>query len=697
MGHESFIHDFAIVLAVATVTTVLFRLIRQPSVLGYLFAGLLVGPHVPLPLFADPERIHTLSEFGVVLVMFAIGLEFRIQKLIAVLPISGVTALIQIGALFWGGFSVGELLGWTTVESLFLGASIAISSTMVVSKVFEERPPSEEIRSFVFGILVLQDVAAVVLVAAMTAVASGGGLSAGELAKMLGRLGGVLILFLAGGVLIIPRLVRAVVRLKSQEVLVVVAAGVCFGFGLLAELFGYSVALGAFIAGMLVAESGRGTEVEHATKPLKDVFTAVFFVSIGMTVDPMLAVENLGSALLVFGVVVVGQLTSVMLGGILSGSGLRKSLGAGLALGQIGEFAFIISSIGVAANAVRPPIQPVLVTVAILTAFTTPKAVASADRMLRSIDRWLPTRLQNLIVFYETWFQRLRSEGGLESPPRKALRAVGVDGLALVALLAAWARWARLLGDQLGSLLPLPEGVAFALVTVVWFLVMVPFLIGLVRNARLVSTLLADAASLELLPSGAPSEAVRAVIRTTVNLLLLLGVGIPTAAILRPFLNFPVVSPILAVLLATVAVSLWRRAGRIDAEVRSGAERVVELFAQQRGETSTDLTPVTTSFFGMSELLTVRLEADDFAVGQSLAELDLRAVTGASVLAIHRPPSGPVVATGTEKLRAGDVLAIAGATETREEAERLLRHGLAEPGPAEQARLQDEPQLEPPG
>lgn len=378
-----------------------------------------------------------LAEFGVILVMFAVGLEFRIGKLVRVLPVSGLTGLIQVSVLMWCGFTLGQWLEWSTIESVFLAACVAISSTMVVSKVYEQRPVDQDVRHYVFGVLIIQDVVAIVLIAAMTAIATGGGLAPAELAVTVGRLAVVLVGMLVGGMLVVPRVIRAVARLNSVEILSVVSIGLCFVIALLAERLGYSLALGAFIAGILVAESGRGAQVEHLIQPVRDMFAAVFFVSIGMTVDPSRAIMHLPTTGLVFVVVVLAQFLSVSFVGALSGNGLRRSITAALSLGQIGEFSFILASIGIAAGVVRGDLQPILVTVAILTAFTTPLLLGAVDRIVEGVDRLLPSRLQGLFGLYEEWSDRIRSKRGERerSLTARAIRALTLDAAALIAIL----------------------------------------------------------------------------------------------------------------------------------------------------------------------------------------------------------------------------------------------------------------------
>jgi len=234
VDHGTFLADLALVLCVAAPTGLLFRVLRQPPILGYLLAGLVVGPHTPLPLFADPERIHALSEFGVVLVMFSVGLEFSIARFMKVLPTSGLTALVQISAMAWAGYELGQLFGWGGVTSLFLAAALAISSTMVVAKVFDEQPTDPAVRELVFGVLVVQDVVAIALLAVLSAVAAGASVTAEQLGQTVLELGGFLVALLLGGMLVVPRLVRYVARIGTPDIVVVTAGALCFGLARLA-------------------------------------------------------------------------------------------------------------------------------------------------------------------------------------------------------------------------------------------------------------------------------------------------------------------------------------------------------------------------------------------------------------------------------------------------------------------------------
>ncbi len=677
MPEGNFVVDLAIVLSVAGVTSVLARLLGQPSILGYLLAGFIVGPYIPIPVFADPQRVQELAEFGVLLVMFAIGLEFRISKLMSVLPLSGLTGLIQVSFLVWCGFSVGHLIGWNTVESVFLGASIAISSTMIVSKVFEDHPPAPQVRQYVLGVLVVQDVLAIVLIAATTAVAAGGGLAPIQLVTTIGGLAAVLFGMFVGGMLVVPRLMRAVVRLRSPEISAVVSVGLCFGLAELAATFGYSVALGAFIAGMLVAESGQGVTVEHLIRPLRDVFAAVFFVSVGMTVDPFQAFESIGVTLLVFLVVVAGQFVSVTSVGLLSGNGLSRSVAAALSLGQVGEFGFIITAIGVEAGVVSPELQSIVVSVAVLTAFTTPLFFGQADKVVELIDRWMPQRVQHLLSLHEEWLERSRASTNEtpNGPLRRAVRAVAFDAAVLITLTGLALVLRSQVLDWIETRLDLSPSQARSWVGGILLLVAVPLFAALFRNARSISRLVSERIlSSERAPTPSSKIAARA-LRTMLSLVIVLAVGLPAIAILRPFTGEAYGAGVLALLVLAIGLHLWRSSRAVEDEFRSGVERIADALQRRVGEDDVTTLLDPTLLPGLDAVHGVALTDESYAVNKTLADVNLRCRTGATVVAIHRGGSEVLLPTGHEKLLAGDVLAVTGTQAALDKARSAILRG----------------------
>lgn len=653
--HASLVLDLALVLGVAALTSPLAHRLGQPTVLGYLVAGLVVGPYLPIPLFADVGRVESLAELGVVLVMFAVGLELRIARLLRVLPTAGLTGAVQVGFLFWCGFTFGRVLGWGTVECLFLGACIAISSTMVVSRALGD-DVEPELREHVLGVLVVQDVLAIVLIAVMTGVAETGVVEPEELGADLAKLAGVLLAMVVGGRIVVPALVRWVATLASDEVLVVVAVGLCFVFASLAEAMGYSVALGAFVSGVLVAESGLGHRVGHLTGSMKDVFAGIFFVSVGMTVNPLEAVDTLPIALAVTAVVLVAQLVVVSLAGLVSGMGLRRSVTAGLALGQIGEFAFILAAIGVAAGVARGELRTILLTVAVLTAFTTPFAIRAAPRVVSWIDRAFPDALRRTLALHEQWVGSLREGArvaGRTGAIRRAVRALGWDAALLLGL--------ALVTTQLhGRVVPLIAArlaVDTATARTVWLglglAASVPILVFAVR-----STTVLAASVLAVSASRARMRALRA--------LLLLGltalVGFPIATVLgaTPAGGWGMAAVLATI--ATLAVIAARSARVVHAEVRSAAERLVAALASPE-EPDEEHPPEETEMPNLGRLDRVTVAHGSPACGKTLADLDLRARTGATVIAIHRGDGDEVLPNGREVLHEGDVLVLAGTAE----------------------------------
>lgn len=671
--------DLAAVTGVAAITSVIAHYLRQPLIVGYLLAGLIVGPYLQVPVFADPDRVHALAELGVVLVMFAVGLEFRVARLLQILPVSGFTGLVQVGTLAWCGYLLGQVLGWSTEGALFLGAALSISSTMVVTGVFADQEIAPETRTHVLGVLVFQDVVAIVLIAAMTAVAAGQALEPLRLAVVLLQLAGVLVGLLVAGILVVPRFVRRVTRQAGPATLAVVGVGLAFGFAALAEGFGYSPALGAFVGGIVVAESGKGQEVEHVVAPLRDVFAAIFFVSVGMVVDPRVALVHLPTSLLVSAVIIAAQLGSVGLAGLVSGVPLRRALVAGLALGQIGEFSFILATIGTASGVAPPALQPILVTVAAITAFTTPKLLSRGDRIVSAVDHHLPPRIQNALTLIGQWFDRLRARGGRDHPLREALSAVAIDAVVLVGL-AGFALTTELrirgwLVEQFGWSYGLATAAVVAAVTVF----AIPFMIGLFRSARVLAASVAAIALPGVDLQTRSGRAAQQLIAWLVYLAVLLGMGIPGLAVLRPLLGAGLAEAVLVLAVIGASSVLWRRLGDAEGELRSGAIDVARVLAQHAEETVDGTPPAENrAFDGLADVVEMRIELDSAAVNATLAQLDVRARTGATVVAIHKAGANVVFPSALERLDAGDVVAVMGSAEAIE----LARALISAPAPA---------------
>jgi CPA2 family monovalent cation:H+ antiporter-2 len=402
IGHN-FLEDLAIVLCVGAFATVVFQMLRLPLVVGYLVAGMVVGPHLGIPLYANQTRIHVISELGVALLIFSIGLEFDLRRLLRLAPTCGLVTIVQVAIMLTAGYAMGRLLGWTVIESMFAGAIISISSTTIVAKVFAERKVEARLRELCFGILLVEDLVAILLLAMLTVVARDKVLSLTVLAGVSGRLFLFLAALLMGGLITVPYVVRAVSRLNRAETMTVASVGICFLFALLAERFGYSVALGAFLAGSLVAQSGKGAEVEHAIAPVRDLFGALFFVSVGMLIDPPVLLQFWPGLIVMTLVVVVGKIVGVTSGALLIGESPRVAVEAGFALAQIGEFAFIMADVGLQAKVTRDFLYSMAVAVSATTAFLTPFLISASTPAADLLRHHTPGLVHRVIRRYVSW------------------------------------------------------------------------------------------------------------------------------------------------------------------------------------------------------------------------------------------------------------------------------------------------------
>jgi CPA2 family monovalent cation:H+ antiporter-2 len=673
-----FLRSLTIVLGVAAIVTIVFQRLRWPVVLGYIAAGLLVGPHVPFPLVADAEVVQILSELGVILLMFVLGLEFSLSKLARGAPTAGVTAVLQCAVMTWLGFLVGRAFGWTPLESIFTGAIVAISSTTIIAKVFDERGIGGKLRELVVGILLIEDLIGVILMAALTAVATGAGLSSDAIFSTVGRLALFLLVLTGVGFLVVPRLIRTVLQQGRKETIVVTSIALCFGTAFAAEAAGYSVALGAFLAGSLVAESGKGPEVEHLVEPIRDLFAAVFFVSVGLMIDPGLVMEQWRSVVALSLLVIVGKFISVSIGAFVTGGGARTSIQAGMAVTQIGEFSFIIAGLGLTLGATRPFLYTVAVAVSAVTTLTTPFLIASSDGLAAFVDRKLPHALQTYTTLYGAWMERLttsryksRSVGAW-----RVVRLLILDTVLLAALTIITALQTDLAVEYFGKAFGFGTGAALVLAGGTVAALAVALVIGVGRLAGRLGRQLAVTALPKARKGVDLDAAPRRSLEVTLQVAVVLVVTVVILAVSQPFLPGYGGPILFLVLLAGFGAALWKSASNLDSHVRAGSEAVVDALKsyalpEPTGEFHA-ITNVQDLMPGLGATVAVQLTAKSKGVGRSLAELDLRGRTGATVLAIRRDGAPIVNPAAGERLLAGDVLALTGSAEALAAAEATL-------------------------
>lgn len=680
---DAHLRDLSVVLGTAALTSLACQRLHQSPVLGYLLAGMLLGPHVP-GIAVDGESralTHHLSELGVILLMFTIGLEFNLRRIARIGVVAGLTAVIEVGLMVSLGFLVGRLFGWTRLGSFFVGACVAISSTMIVGKSFEDQRLRGGVADLVFAVLVCEDLLAILMLALLTAVASGSGLSPVDFAAALARLFGFLLALLVAGLLVVPRLIRRVVRGSRPETTLIASVAVCFAMAMLASAAGYSVALGAFLAGLLVAESGDGAQVERLVLPLRDIFAAIFFISIGMMISPAAILAHWPTILALTATVLLGKLLGVSLGAFLTGNGLHASIRAGMSLAQIGEFSFIIA--GLARGAVDASLLRIVVAVSLLTSVLTPVMIRRSSAVADAVEHRLPPRLRTLVAFHELWIAQLRATPREPSTTRDVRRDIvllTLDACLLLAAVAGSSFVRDAVVAAVAARLRLPARPVDLAWTGLALVVAAVFLLGALRHAAALARRLARVVLPDRAPAPTDGVAPRAALTIALELALCLAVGLPLVALSAPFM--PLSTGLLALILLALALAynIWHALGHLHGHVRAGTELVVDMVARQHHEASeplrdaTGLAAVLPALAGMSS---VRLDDTSAGVGHTLGQLNLRVRTGAAILAIHREAGDRVQPTPRDRLELHDIVVLAGAPAAVAAATDILHGGPA--------------------
>lgn len=401
--------DLGLILGAAGIITLLFKKLRQPLVLGYIIAGLLVGPNFPLfPTVSDGDSIKIWAEIGVIFLLFSLGLEFSFKKLVKVGGPASVTALIEIGFMLLVGYLTGQVLGWSVMDSIFLGGILSVSSTTIIIRAFEELGvKSRKFAGMVFGVLIVEDLVAILLLVLLSTLALSREFEGMEMLFSVGKLIIFLVLWFLGGIFLLPTFLKRVKHLMNDETMLIISIALCLMMVVLATMVGFSPALGAFIMGSILAETTYAEKIEHMIKSVKDLFAAVFFVSVGMLIDPYMLWEYLGPILLITLVTIVGKTFSTALGSALSGQSLKTSVQAGMSLAQIGEFSFIIATLGLTLKVTSDFLYPIAVAVSAITTFTTPYLIRLSEPAYRQLEKRLPASWNNWLSRYSASAQAI--------------------------------------------------------------------------------------------------------------------------------------------------------------------------------------------------------------------------------------------------------------------------------------------------
>ncbi len=405
------ITDLGLILGAAAIITIIFKWLKQPLVLGYLIAGFLVGPHFTVfPTVAEVENISVWAEIGVIILLFSLGLEFSFKKLLKVGTPASVTAIVEVMFMLMIGYVAGSLMGWSKMDSIFLGGVLSISSTTIIIRAFEELGvKGHKFAGLVFGILIVEDLVAIVLMVLLSTLAVSSQFAGTDMLMSVAKLVFFLVLWFISGIFFLPTFLRKAKKFMNDEMLLITSLALCILMVWLATIVGFSPALGAFIMGSILAETVYAEKIEHLIKPVKDLFGSVFFVSVGMMFDPQMLAKYALPVVLIIVVTIIGKALSTTAGALISGQPLKSSVQAGMSLSQIGEFSFIIATLGLTLKVTSDFLYPIAVAVSAITTFTTPYMIRISEPLYEWLQRKLPVSWTSAIHRYSSRSQTISS------------------------------------------------------------------------------------------------------------------------------------------------------------------------------------------------------------------------------------------------------------------------------------------------
>ena len=648
--------DLAVILIAAGIFTVISKALKQPLILGYIIAGFIVSPHLGLlPAISSTESVHQWSEIGIIFLLFALGLEFSFKKLIKVGSSALITAGTKCIGMFIVGLIAGSAIGWTMMESVFLGGLLSMSSTTIIIKAYDDMGLKKKpYASLIFGSLVFEDLIAVLLMVLLSTFAVSNKFAGGEMLLSLGKLAFFLILWFLIGIYVIPLLLMKAKKYLNDEILLIISIGLCFGMVALASLAGFSSALGAFVMGSILAETVEGERIEHLLKGIKDLFGAIFFVSVGMMIDPAVIGSYWGTIIIITLVAMAGILVFSSAGALLAGQGLETAVHAGFTLAQLGEFAFIIASLGCSLGVMREFIYPVIITVSVITTFTTPYMIRAAGPVSDWLHAKLPPNILERINPQPDTVIHSKAENNEWSGLIKSyvIRVV-LYGVILLAILLTAPQLLKNLADKV---MPDVSEVWHNIIClVITLLIMTPFLFGLaVQNGGI------SAHASKLLKERASN-------RWPILSLLVLRILIATAFIVAAIASFFRLGAwgILAVIAAGLLVMI---VSKFAFKRFTGLEKRFIENLNAKEEMERKRAPVSASVKEKMERYNIHTEivtvSPDFAyAGKTLREMPFRKTSGVNIIKIQRGHSGIHIPSGDEPIYPGDRLLAVGTSE----------------------------------
>ncbi len=640
---ENLISDLAFILILGAIVTVLFKWLKQPVVLGYIVAGFLASPHFEyLPSVTTESNIEFWAQLGIVILLFSLGLEFSFKKLLNTGGSAIVTALIIVIGMMVSGFAIGHLLHFSNMNSLFLGGMLSMSSTTIIIKAFTDLGlRQKKFASLVFAVLIVEDLFAVLMMVLLSSIAINKSVEGGELLFSIGKLVFFLVIWFLVGVYILPTLLNAIRRYLNNETLLIIAIGLCFGMAVFSVYCGFSLALGAFVMGSIIAGISYAERIEAVVTPVKDLFGSIFFISVGMMVDPNIIVQYISPILILSCVVVVGMITFGTFGMLITGQPLRIAMESGFSLTQIGEFAFIIASLGMSLNVLNPIIYPIVVAVSVITTFTTPYFIKMADPAYRFVEKHLPQRWHFLI---ERYTGQASSESETVTLWRSVLKRyvwrIVLYASVLIAIILISTRflqpWLLELSPDWGKLI----------CTVITLAGMSPFLLALAMPAS-------KRTERDRLRQANAHFDVPLIVMTIFRLLLALGFIIYTVSTIYSMK----VGWFIGLLIFVLLISTW------SSRLRKQMRHLESTFFNNLNERELRRSGKNNNLVSDLHMAYIGIGYSCPFVGERLMDSDLRRRYGVNIASIQRGNELIPVPNGTTRLFPGDILGVIGTDE----------------------------------
>ncbi|MCI0437952.1 MAG: cation:proton antiporter [Chloroflexi bacterium] len=580
-GSLAIVRDFAIIMSVAGAAIVLFRRINQPPILGYLIAGLIVGPFtLPLMGLKSPvtstETIRLLADLGLVILLFALGLEFgwrRIRQMGLRVIIIGVIEITLMMAL---GYEIGVLLGWNGTEAIFLGAALAISSSAILVKMLRDTStlftPAGRL---IVGILVVEDLFAVVLLSILSSVATTGTTEIGNIGSIVAKLGLFLLSAAAIGALIAPRIINFVARFRSQEVMLIVGLALCFGLALVGESLGLSAAVGAFLIGTILGDTEHSEELTHIMNPVRDMFAALFFVSIGMLIDLSLVREFIVPALIVSAVFIVGKIVADTVGTFITGHDGRTSLHVGMGMPQVGEFSLAMIKVGADHAAIGAFLYPVVAVTTAITSLVYPFIFRSAGKVADFLDEKSPELVKHYVDHLSHWLISMRAVFSLQGEVADAVRRSGqviIINFGIIVVLITVGTFVLRFTPEIAEFVRLQEGIFGLIVSGIVVALSIPPAVFIWRALQRLTDDVSDTilrrSAVSLRQWGRTN--LRAILRDSILIVMVILLAIWSLPFVSQLLLLgSLAAPIPIALFVLVVALMWRRAFKIHRTLQS--------------------------------------------------------------------------------------------------------------------------------